>query len=147
MSDLHLEVGQQYSRFVIPACAPYLVLAGDIGHLCDYQELLDFLAVHCQIFRHVFFALDNHEFFGGSRSEGLAVVQKLKHKPILQGKFSLLHRSRVDLSENIKVLGYTLQSCILPESRTLVESKVNDCKKIGEWSVHDHNAEHLLDVE
>ncbi|EPE24449.1 hypothetical protein GLAREA_08301 [Glarea lozoyensis ATCC 20868] len=39
LSDLHLEVGQQYSTFKIPVAAPYLILAGDIGRLIDYEQL------------------------------------------------------------------------------------------------------------
>lgn len=42
-SDLHLEVGQQHFSFQIPASAPYLVPAGDIGRLIDYDSYLDFL--------------------------------------------------------------------------------------------------------
>lgn len=42
-SRLHLEVGQQYSFFKIPASAPYLVLAGDIDPLVDYDSYLDVL--------------------------------------------------------------------------------------------------------
>lgn len=36
MSDLHLEVGQQYASFTFPTTAPFLMLAGDIGRLIDY---------------------------------------------------------------------------------------------------------------
>lgn len=44
MSDLHLEVGQQYTSFRISPCAPYLILAGDIGRLSDYVAYRDFLS-------------------------------------------------------------------------------------------------------
>lgn len=36
MSDLHLEVGQQYADFNIPPKAPYLFPAGEISRLKDY---------------------------------------------------------------------------------------------------------------
>lgn len=42
-SDFHLEVGQQYFSLQVPASAPYLVPAGDIGRLVDYDSYLDFL--------------------------------------------------------------------------------------------------------
>lgn len=146
MSDLHLETGQQYSTFLVPPCAPYLILAGDIGRLCDYEGFLGFLVSQCQSFQHVFLVLGNHEFFGGSRSEGFAAVKKLEQESVLRGKLSVLSRTRVDVSDSIVVLGCTLQSYVPPESRAVVESKVNDFKKIRDWSVDDHNAEHILDV-
>lgn len=43
MSDLHFELGQQYSSFYIPSSAPYLLLAGDIGRLVHYHLFLTFL--------------------------------------------------------------------------------------------------------
>jgi Calcineurin-like phosphoesterase len=147
MSDLHLEIGQQYRSFTIPPCAPYLVLAGDIGRLRDYEGLLSFIASHCQLFRHIFLVLGNHEFFGSSRAEGVAAVKKLEHEPLLQDKFTVLYRTRVDISDTITVMGCTLQSFIPPESCAVVESKVSDFKEIKDWSVDDHNAEHLQDLE
>lgn len=147
MSDLHLEMRQQYQSFAIPPRAPYLALAGDIGRLCDYEGLLGFLASQCQFFRHIVLVLGNHEFFRGSRSEGLAAVKKLEHEPLLQGKFTDLNRTRVDVSDSITVVSCALHSVTLPESRAVVESKVNDFKKIKDWFVDDHNAEHLLDLE
>lgn len=36
LSDLHLEVYQQYLSFEIPVCAKYLILASDVGRLVDY---------------------------------------------------------------------------------------------------------------
>lgn len=54
MSDLHLEVHQQYAYFNIPPKAPYLILAGDIGRLKDHQPYLEFLARQCDQFVKVF---------------------------------------------------------------------------------------------
>ncbi|KAI9163648.1 hypothetical protein HJFPF1_05270 [Paramyrothecium foliicola] len=43
LSDLHLEVGQQYSAPAFPASPPLLLLAGDVGCLADKDEYLKFL--------------------------------------------------------------------------------------------------------
>jgi hypothetical protein len=43
MSDLHLKVSNQYSSFYILKAVPYLILAGDIGRLVDYESCLEFL--------------------------------------------------------------------------------------------------------
>lgn len=42
----------------------YLILAGDIGRLQDYDGLAQFLATQCERFERVFFVLGNHEFYG-----------------------------------------------------------------------------------
>jgi hypothetical protein len=39
ISDLHLEGFLQYSRFTIPATAPFPLLVGDIGKVDDYDHL------------------------------------------------------------------------------------------------------------
>ncbi len=69
VSDLHLEVGQQYSSYQIPPCAPYLILAGDISRIVpDYDDLSIFLAIQCQNFEKVLYVLGNHEFYGSPRA-------------------------------------------------------------------------------
>lgn len=146
LSDLHLELGQQYSHFHILASAPYLILAGDIGNLCHYQSYLDFLRRQCENFRQVFLVLGNHEFYGISRNEGLRLAALLEQEAALQGKLKILNRTRADISSDVVILGCTLQSCISPSSRAVIECKVKDFKRIQQWTVDDHNAEHSRDV-
>lgn len=152
MSDLHLELGQQYTSFYIPPSAPYLVLAGDVGRLVDYHLFLSFLRLQCERFVRVFMVLGNHEFYGVTREEGLRLATSLEHEPALQDKFVVLNRRRIDMDEahhpnNITILGCTLQSYILPEAREIVGKKIKDFQRIVSWTIDDHNAEHAEDVE
>ena len=149
MSDLHLEVGQHYADFDIPAAAPYLVLAGDIGRLKDYQPYLDFLRRQCMHFIKVFLVLGNHEFLGVSHAEGLRLARGLEMEPGCHGNLHLMHRNRVDvgLSLGITILGCTLQSKIPSDAKFIVQMKVNDFKHIKSWTVDDHNLEHQQDVQ
>jgi hypothetical protein len=64
LSDLHLEVGQQYATFTFPATAPFLLLAGDIGRLIDYDAYRSFLELQVARYKKVFLVLGNHEFYG-----------------------------------------------------------------------------------
>ena len=147
LSDLHLEVGQQYSTFQIPVEAGSLILAGDIGRLQDYQPYLQFLHVQCQNFQHVFLILGNHEFYGITRAEGLQLAAKLSEESVMHGRLVVLGRNRFDFSgENISLLGCTLHSHISQESRGIVRSKVNDFSRILDWTVEDHNASHEKDL-
>ncbi|KAI1934490.1 hypothetical protein LOZ66_005958 [Ophidiomyces ophidiicola] len=146
LSDLHLEVGAQYSGFHITPQAPYLILAGDIGRLADYDAFRDFLRSQCQQFRQVYLVLGNHEFFGVSRPEGLRLAAALQDEPELQGQLTIMNKKRVDL-EDVSLLGCTLHSRVPPEAKEIVQHKINDFRRIVDWSVEDHVAEHARDVK
>ena len=146
MSDLHLEVGQQYSDFEIIPRATRLILAGDIGRLVDYEPLRGFLFSTCQKFDQVYLILGNHEFFGVSRQEGLRLADKLQEEPGLKGKLLVMDRKRVDL-QDVSILGCTLHSRIPAEAEEIVRAKISDFRRIVDWSVADHSKEHAADVK
>ncbi|MCJ1345505.1 hypothetical protein MMC31_003712 [Peltigera leucophlebia] len=146
-SDLHLEVGQQYSSFQIPASAPYLVLAGDIGRLADYDSYLDFLRTQTEQFELVFLVLGNHEFYSSTFTAGLESAGKLEKEPCLNGRLVLLHQTRYDLpNSGLVVLGCTLWSKVPAEVNEIVKAKVKDFQKIEGWTVGHHNAAHESDL-
>ncbi|OCT44580.1 hypothetical protein CLCR_06137 [Cladophialophora carrionii] len=134
MSDLHLEVGNQYETFQVPVEAPFLILGGDIGRLRDYESYLSFLATQCAQFDTVCLVLGNHEFYGISRSEGLALAEQLEKEERTMGKLKLLHRRRLD-------------SHIRLQNRDEIERRVNDFRQIQDWNVDQHNKEHERDVD
>jgi predicted phosphodiesterase len=147
LSDLHLEVGQQYDSFEIPPSAPYLVLAGDIGRLIDYDSYLAFLARQTQAFKKVFLVLGNHEFYGLSSAVGLEQARRLEEEPVLNGRMVLLHQQRFDVPDSsTSILGCTLWSKIPDDARPLVQMKVVDFQKITDWSVASHNAAYEDDL-
>lgn len=147
LSDLHLEVGQQYRSFHIPVNAPNLVLAGDIGRLIDYDNYLAFLAVQTSRFDCVLLVLGNHEFYGLTFDAAIALAHQLEAEPCLHGKLVLLHQVRWDdPASDVTVLGCTLWSDIPPESAGVTVSKINDFKKITAWTVDAHNDRYVSDV-
>jgi predicted phosphodiesterase len=147
LSDLHLEVGQQYSSFKLPPSAPYLILAGDIGRLIDYDSYLAFLTTQTAQFQHVFLVLGNHEFYGLSITAGLEQAQKLANEVGLGGKLTLLHQKRFDVpNSNTTILGCTLWSNVPEHAREAVRLRVKDFEKIVSWTVDDHNAAYLSDL-
>lgn len=147
MSDLHLEVGQQYPEFIIPPKAPYLILAGDIGRLKDYQLYLQFLQRQCAAFTMVFLVIGNHEFFGVSQAKGLELARSLENEPGCQGRLYLLYRNRVNLDHlNIVVLGCTLHSRIPSKDKLMVQMQLSGFHQIENWTVDNHNTEHQDDV-
>ncbi|TVY83022.1 Uncharacterized protein LSUE1_G002427 [Lachnellula suecica] len=147
LSDLHLEVGQQYASFEIPPSASYLVLAGDIGRLIDYDSYLKFLTRQTNAFEMVFLVLGNHEFYGLSFKAGLEQARKLESEASLEGKLILLNQTRFDIpGSSITILGCTLWSKTHPHARDIVQMKVKDFQKIEDWTVDNHNAAHESDI-
>ncbi|KAJ5958281.1 uncharacterized protein N7479_005431 [Penicillium vulpinum] len=116
LSDLHLEINQQYS-FEIPVCSKYLILAGDIGRLEDYNNYR------------------------------LEKAKQLENEPCMNGRLVLLHQRRYDIPDTrITILGCTLWSQIPQESTDIVHYKISDFQKIKEWSVEQHNKAHGSDL-
>ncbi|KAL1304327.1 hypothetical protein AAFC00_000729 [Neodothiora populina] len=148
ISDLHLEFGHQYADYIIVPTAPYLVLAGDVGSLAEYEHLLSFLRRHIMSYKRIFYVLGNHEFHGTSSDAGIVSARILESEACLNGRVTILHRDRVDLEDaDITLLGCTLWSHIPPSARHAVENKVKDYRHIDGWSVDVHNAQHVQDVE
>ncbi|KAH8768948.1 Metallo-dependent phosphatase-like protein [Diaporthe sp. PMI_573] len=147
MSDLHLEVGQQYQTFDFPVAGRLLILAGDIGRLIDYEDYRTFLERQVGRFDKVGLVLGNHEFFGLSYKEGISRAKQLSREPSLEAKLVLLDRAVwTDETSGSIVMGCTLWSFIPDSARAVVESKVSDYKKIEGWSVDMHNQRHTEDA-
>lgn len=146
LSDLHLEVGQQYTSFVIPPQAPYLILAGDIGRLIDYEGYLAFLAAQTSQYTRVFLVLGNHEFYGLTHEAGLERAEKLQQEQSLAGKLTVLQRCSHYLPDcQVVILGCSLWSHIPNDAADVVRGRVKDFQKITDWSIDKHNASHQAD--
>lgn len=147
LSDLHLEINQQYESYEIPLCADYLILAGDIGRLADYDKYRDFLHKQTQQFKLVFLILGNHEFYNGTYKFGLEKAKQLEQESCFNGRLIILNQGRYDiLGSSITILGCTLWPNIPHESKTIVQSKIKDFQKITGWTVDNHNTSHDSDL-
>lgn len=148
LSDLHLEVNQQYTSFEVPVVSKYLLLAGDIGRLADYDHYLPFLQRQTVKFQLVFLILGNHEFYGQSFESVLETARRLEQEPSLNGRLILLHQRRYDIPDsNVTILGCTLWSDIPENSRDIVHYKIQDFQKIKDWTIDSHNAAHKADLD
>jgi len=144
LSDLHLEVCNQYTSFTFPVTAPFLVLAGDIGCLVDYDRYLAFLTALVPNYERIFLVLGNHEFYGLSYTDGLEKAQALVRESCLDDKVVLLHRMRWDdpSGSGLTVLGCTLWSNIPKKAYDVVMKGVNDFYKIIDWTPAWHSRMH-----
>lgn len=131
ISDLHLEITshgepQQYETFSFPATAPYLILAGDIGRLIDYEGYLAFLRNQTTTYQRVFLVLGNHEFYGMSFSEGVEAARRLEKKPSLAERLTLLHQGRYEIEA--------------------IARAVSDFRQVSGWTTETHCGEHAKDL-
>ena len=147
LSDLHLEINRQYPSYEIPVCADYLILAGDIGRLTDYEDYLNFLQKQTNRFKLVFLVLGNHEFYNETFAAGLKKAKQLEQEPSLNGQLIVLHQKRYNIpGSSVTILGCTLWSKVPQELTDVVQSKIKDFQKIENWSIDDHNASHESDL-
>lgn len=147
VSDLYLDIDNQYSRSEIPASAPYLILAGDVGKLVDFTEYLNFLEHLVPNFERIFLILGNHEFYGISIAEGYVKADLIVRSESLKNKVTLLNRLRYDiLDAPITLIGCTLWSHIPPERQEVVLNTVQDFQEIQHWSLELHNQKHVRDL-
>lgn len=146
MSDLHLEIGQQYQTFNFNVTAPNLILAGDIGRLIDYQGYTSFLQKQVARYERVFLVLGNHEFYGLSFEDGLARARLLEREPVLEGKVVLLQQDSFAFDDDTIVVGCCLWSFIPEDSAPAIAAVVNDFKQIEGWTIEKHNSAHSEDL-
>ncbi|KFH47857.1 hypothetical protein ACRE_011660 [Hapsidospora chrysogenum ATCC 11550] len=143
LSDLHLEVCQQYTSYTFPASAPFLLLAGDVGRLIDYEGYLSFLSAQVSRYRKVFLVLGNHEFHDLDYESGLGEARRLAAEPSLADGLVLLHKARWDDPDSgLTIIGCTLWSAIPEDIYDIVKGKVSDFKQIREWTPQRHNEVH-----
>jgi hypothetical protein len=160
LSDLHLETplsSPSYDHFslasAIPISAPNLLLLGDIG-LAKHPQLFTFLAAildHSKDTR-IFYVLGNHEAYGTTLElaiQKFTDFEKTADEEYGEGRFVLMNRRRLDLNDTVTLLGCTLWTHIPPPSAhacaTLLKD-FDDTSGIWDRSVHDHNADHDLDL-
>lgn len=146
-SDIHLEVNHEYASYNIPAAAPYLILAGDIGQLSEYEEYLSFLERHTKEFKLILLVLGNHEFYGADHPTGVETARKLVLDARLDGKVVFLDGSTYHVADSdISVLGCTLWTSIPDDKVETVMSRVKDYQYIKDWSAQVHNQCHDRDL-
>ncbi|KAF2113211.1 ser/Thr protein phosphatase superfamily [Lophiotrema nucula] len=150
LSDLHLDHDSQYLSFHIPATAPYLILAGNIGRLLDYEAYLSFFIRRCNLYERVFLVLGSLEFHSISIASGFELAAKLQAEDRLKGKLVILNRTRYEVPDtNVTILGCTLWSQIPESAEAAVLKKIPEFDMhtgIRQWGVAAHNAAHETDL-
>ena len=152
LSDLHLDHDSQYLTFHIPVSAPFLILAGNIGRLIDYESYLSFLIRRCNLHEKVFLVLGSLEFHGLGWMDGLQLAHKMEKEPATKGRLEVLYETRSEVpGTNVVLLGATLWSKIPEADVAAVLRKMPEFDEksgiLGEWSVEKHNAEHKRDLK
>ena len=151
LSDLNLDYESQYLTFHIPVAAPFLILAGNIGRLIDYEQYLSFLIRRCNLHEKVFLVLGPLEFHGLGWMDGLQLAHKMEKEPATKGRLEVLYETRSDVpGTNIVLLGCTMWSKIPEADTAAVLKKIpefDEKEGIQNWSIEKHNSEHKRDFK
>ena len=151
MSDLHLEAPAAYDVFDIPPKAPILALLGDIGQARD-PGWIGFVERQHSLFRTVLLVLGNHEPYHSDWNQVRLQVKKFnedleQRRSPDQGSLILLDKSRLDISQEVTILGCTLHSLIDAQREERISFGMNDFYHIGgEWDVSKHRQAHRDEV-
>lgn len=145
LSDLHLEVLQSYEKYEIIPRAPNLILAGDIGQLCD-PGLRLFLRSQCRQFERVLYVLGNHELYTISHEQALEICSDLESDAEMDKRLTILYRKRVEV-DDIVILGCTLYSNLDLTRHDDSLMLLSDFTRIKNWSVESHLQAHRADSD
>ena len=139
ISDLHMEHGNRVS---LPASAPYLILAGDIGDPGS-PEYRDFLKDVSSRFERVFLVAGNHCYYNGderSMSDTDALISSIADA---LGNVHYLQNSAYHFTDSdISVYGTTLWSRIKPAEAWFVRSMSSDYTCIPDFDISKHGEMH-----
>lgn len=111
VSDLHLESDKSVSfTDVITPVAPNLILAGDIGHLTDFNHLQDFLEKTLTVFKNVIYVLGNHEYSKDDTEKTMSeLLQELRSFAQEHKNLHLLEKNAI-IVDGVCIAGCTLWS-------------------------------------
>ncbi|KAF2705476.1 hypothetical protein K504DRAFT_460226 [Pleomassaria siparia CBS 279.74] len=150
LSDLHLHHDAQYLTFHIPVSAPYLILAGNIGRLADYDSYLSFLIRRSDLYERIYLVLGSLEFHGLTIPQGLDLARRMEQEPGVRGKLVVLDKERIHVPGTaVVILGCTLWSQIPDNAEETALKKVPEFDReqgIRDWDVASHNWQHGIDL-
>lgn len=136
ISDVHLETNPSVQLSdVISPCAPYLILAGDIGNPKE-KSYLTFIKDSCKNFRKVFVLNGNHEYYGSTVPETDKTVSEICS--MFGAEFM---QKRVVHVDGVDVIGCTLWTHIDPFDYR--NQTCSDHLMIKDFSTLDRNDVHV----
>ena len=172
-SDIHTEFfdkNTDFTKLGINVCAPYLIIAGDIGNLDSskmdiYQRFLTYVA---NLFKYVIIIAGNHEYYNLGKNMrhkitfvdwSHMIVDKITQiltsisTSISKSNIIFLNNSTFDIPEtDICIYGTTLWSHIpLSQSRT-IKSQIADYRLIPAFNIgicnqlYSDNIEHIKQI-
>ncbi|MEN9446415.1 MAG: Noumeavirus [Bacteroidota bacterium] len=147
-SDVHCEMytsnPEKITKFDIKPCAPYLILAGDIGH--PFSQIYDdFLTLLSPQYKHIFITSGNHEYYKTNYFETLkipeiqwmqSVDQKIYDICRSKSNITYLQDDIYEFSDNnLAIYGATFWTNIKPEERSNVRQYLIDYREIPGFSM------------
>ena len=125
LSDLHLELLESFP--MIERKTKYLILAGDIGRVCD-KNYKDFINYCSQTWEQTIVILGNHEFYHNMRTYNEMLNEYNKFFSQFDN-VTLLEKEKIIL-EDWEIIGLTMWGYIRPVYENMLNSSKNIKKRI-----------------
>ena len=114
-SDLHLEFSKTFP--MIERKAKYLVLAGDIGRLCD-KNYTDFIEYCSKTWEHIIVVLGNHEFYHNKKTY-ITLLSEYFDYFSQYDNVTLLEKDKIML-DGWEIIGLTMWAYIRPSYKDIM---------------------------
>ena len=124
-SDLHLELLQSFP--IIERKTKYLILAGDIGRLCD-NNYKDFINYCSKTWEHTIVILGNHEFYHNMKTYNTLLNEYINFFSQYDN-VTLLEKGKIIL-DDWEIIGLTMWGYIRPVYKNMLNSSKNIKKNI-----------------
>lgn len=155
-SDVHTEMYKsnplKIKKFEITPIAPYLILAGDIGHPFS-QIYHDFLAMLSPLFKHIFIVSGNHEYYQTPSAKKMHIpdefwmdVVDMKIQEICESfdNITYLNNSIYDIPDtNITIFGGTFWTNVKDEEKYYVRQYLVDYREIPNFNLDTGIQKHI----
>ncbi|CAK7262748.1 hypothetical protein SEPCBS119000_000141 [Sporothrix epigloea] len=164
VSDLHLEIHDDYATYNIEPRAPVLALLGDIGLVASHRlALAGFLARHLRRFKVVLFVPGNHEAYHSTWPRTRQLLQSFEDEVCARrdesgddgamglGELVILDRQAYRLpgplgAPPVIVVGCSLFSQVQPQHAAAIYHGMNDFRLTGGgWDTDAHSMAHARD--
>lgn len=144
VSDAH---EQNLTRWRITPHAPILALLGDIRQISTGAAYNNWLDRHLLLFKKIILVYGNNEAYRSSWASIRAVMNAAQARRQAAntpgaGELIILDKTTHRLSDDVLILGCTLNSNITPDQRDNCQNGRQEFSIIQDWDVERHNAVH-----
>ena len=153
ISDIHIEKNPKSIKEIISKTADILIIAGDLGHVEDFEKYSNAVEEICKMFEKVYLVPGNHEYYCKNSQISLdSINKKLKSLEKKYSNFTVLINEYVTIGEYV-IFGSTFWSYCQREryyNPPIYSDRADNLKPTGnllKLSCREYNLLHLQSLQ